>query len=230
MPGTDNSVPVDSQDNEYFMMAALVVWAIAFIIFFLTSIWLGRTCISLLRNPTSRGLVTILPIEIAAIVITSIVLFYTTGGGFGPGIILLIPIIIIAPISFFLAVSRLVTILSRLLLKKQVSASSEILTMAVLGILVPSFLLVPIPGSFQMTNICDEIDRRGGERISFALNTYKRDLGTYPNQIASLVPSHIDSIPYNVCNLPYDVVNRILAQSDKNYPRYSLKLPFRLNF
>lgn len=205
------------------MRTFFVLWAIAFVILILVSIWTWRPFASLLRNPCRRQVVKTLLVELAAIPVVAFVLFYTTGGGFGPGTLIFFGIIITATFSLLYVAFQLPSKLFRPLLRSQGISTSEIPRLFVLGIMLPAFLLTPIYIQIQIDNACDSIDRQGGERIGQALDAYKADLGGYPTQVASLVPSYIDSIPYNACELPIDVVNRVLAQSDLSYLRYILR-------
>lgn len=205
------------------MTTLSVLWVIAILLFIATTIWTGRSLASFLRNPCRRQFVRTLLVELAAIPIASLVLFYSTGGGFGPGAIIVFLMVVTGTFSLLSVAFQILSLLSRSLFKKQRFVKSEIPRFSVIGMMLPAFLLTPISGNFLIVSACDAIDRQGGERISQALYAYKGDLGVYPRQIASLVPSHIDSIPYNMCELPFDAVNRTMGTSDQNYSRYIVK-------
>jgi hypothetical protein len=194
------------------MTAYYTVCAIAFAVFFIASIWTGRALVSLLGNPTLKQIVVFLPIEIAMIIVASIVLYYTTGGGFGPGILLVL-LVIGAPISFIIAVLQLLAGLISLIMKKPGWAQKDLLLLVILGILVPFLFIAPVFGSFKIGDICDRIDRQDGEKIAQAILAYQRDMGSYPNQVESLVPKYIDSIPLNICKLPH----KLLGDDDTRY-------------
>jgi len=196
-------------------MSYVMVWVVSLFVFIATSFGLALAYGRLMDNPTPRQFGTTLLGEIVAIGLASIVLFYTIGGGFGPGILLILFMVLVTAVCLWMASIKLVKTLAGFVAKRQVGIH-DVTILIVFGILIPAFLLIPIWGGFYISRACDAIDRQGGERIATGLKAYKQSLGTYPNQISSLMPNYLESLPFNVCYLPYAIM-------ESNYSRYQIK-------
>jgi hypothetical protein len=67
------------------------------------------------------------------------------------------------------------------------------------GLLVPFLILIPCFGPIFITSMCFELNKQTGKTIVVALEAYKQDHGTYPEELESLVPTYLPAIPSARC-------------------------------
>jgi hypothetical protein len=66
-------------------------------------------------------------------------------------------------------------------------------------LLVPFLILIPCFGPIAITSMCFELNRQTGNTIVTALEAYKQDHGTYPEELEDLVPTYLPAIPPARC-------------------------------
>jgi hypothetical protein len=69
-------------------------------------------------------------------------------------------------------------------------------------LLVPFLLLIPCFGPIIITFGCFELNQLTGNTIVVALEAYRQDRGTYPEELEALVPEYLPAIPSAQC-LPF---------------------------
>jgi len=69
--------------------------------------------------------------------------------------------------------------------------------------LIPLVLLAPLLEEFLIVYTCDALNRQRGNTIARALDAYKQDRRTYPEDLDALVPTYISALPSARCFTPY---------------------------
>jgi len=86
--------------------------------------------------------------------------------------------------------------------------------------LIPFLLLAPLLEEFFITYTCDALNRRTGNTIVRALDAYKQDYRTYPQDLGALVPTYIPALPSPRCFAPYQWLHR----SDSDLEPYEMAM------
>jgi len=69
--------------------------------------------------------------------------------------------------------------------------------------LIPFLLLAPLLEEFLIIGVCGAWNRQAGDAIIRALQAYKQERGTYPEDLEALVPTYIPALPSARCFTPY---------------------------
>jgi hypothetical protein len=179
-----------------FISSALLA-LLAFLIIFIIGAIPALIFLFLLRKRYLGLTKVFLLILIALSAAASVHLTYGLGAGFFGGAFscLTIPIAASSLIVLILAGARF------LRPSKEDRSRRRLYLMGVL--LIPFLLFAPLLGELLIMGTCDALNRQTGNTIVQALDAYKQDHESYPEDLDALVPSYISALPSARCFTPY---------------------------
>ncbi len=133
------------------------------------------------------------------------------GGFFGAGVLC-----VAVPVA---ACSLIVLIGARAAFFRSVGEDKSRRRWYLVGIfLIPFLLLAPLLEEFLIIGVCGAWNRQVGDAIIRALDAYKQDRRTYPEDLEALVPTYIPALPSPRCFAPY----QWLRGSDSDQEPYDI--------
>jgi hypothetical protein len=166
----------------------------------------------LARNKPMR-LLAFAPLPLIAFVFFSFLIYFSAGGGFGPGTGMFFSCILAAIGTFVLA----------LVVRPKRESGSRWTYWLVACLLVPlCFLAVPIGNGFVGSQ-CNQFDREIGMKIISALESYMVENGAFPKNLDALVPKYMTAIPKGPCHPISDLTySFIFSYPSRGTPDFSL--------
>jgi hypothetical protein len=149
----------------------------------------------LLRKNRAKLLVPFGVFLVVAAVFAAFWTVYALGGGFGPTTLLMCLSPVMALVSFL---ALLILAPSSLRAFGQDRVRRRVYLVG--GLLVAALQLGPILGVYATRAVCDPLTRRNGTRIIEAVESYRKEYGTYPQDLDALVPAYLPERPTPACS------------------------------
>jgi hypothetical protein len=132
---------------------------------------------------------------IAESVLAALCAVYTFGGAFGPGMLMFCLSFLAVPLSL------LILLLGRRPFFRVFAEDRQRCRFYLIGgLLIAALQLSPVVGHYAIRAICHAQNRRTGAQIIMTVETYKREHGSYPEDLSALVPKYMPALPSPGCS------------------------------